>query len=368
MVEQRQLIVVGIAGLRVTVVQQLRQLQHVVGVTGLGAVDVVDEVHTGILAGEMLAARVAAEGQRALPCDDVPEELGCFVVALIARMVADALEPHYLGHLRVGVHVVQTVHALHHRSEQPTMRETLGHVEILLLTARDAVGIVQHLVHATVLIAQHAFHLLVAEACRQVDGPVAEAQEEVLSLLVATVCPCVTQACKHLMQIIERGPRTGIHTEVTFLEVAPDALAVRHAAHVAPAPLRVVLHVGIRTELQLADHILHALSALLITHGGVHRHRRQIVATHMSVQPVPVGIGLRLGFQTGLLAIGSQQPVTVILQQRPHVQVACLLERTVEQGDITQPELIVIDTQMRHLVADRLLCVACQHNGSHAYQ
>ena len=63
MIEQRQLIVVGIAGLRVTVVQQLRQLQHVVGIASFRAVNVVDEVHATFLTGEVLAARVAAEGQ-----------------------------------------------------------------------------------------------------------------------------------------------------------------------------------------------------------------------------------------------------------------------------------------------------------------
>ena len=62
--------------------------------------------------------------------------------------------------------------------------------------------------------------------------------------------------------------------------------------------------------------------------------RREIMAAHMSVETIPVGIALRLRSQTSLLEIRSQQAVAVVLQQRPDVQVAGLFQRTVEQGDI----------------------------------
>ena len=163
------------------------------------------------------------------------------------------------------------------------------------------------------LVVEHPLHLLIREACRQVDGPVAEAQKERLSLLVAAIYPCVTQTGVHLMQVIERCPRTEIDPEVATLKIAPDALAVRHAAHVAFAPVGVAFHVGIGTELQLADHVFHASAALFITRGGVDGHRRQIVAAHMAVQSVPVGVGLGPWLQAGFLAVRGQQTVNVVL-------------------------------------------------------
>ena len=55
-VKGSQFVEVGIACLWVTAVHILCQLQHIVGVTGLRTVDVVDEVRAGFLAGEVLAA------------------------------------------------------------------------------------------------------------------------------------------------------------------------------------------------------------------------------------------------------------------------------------------------------------------------
>ena len=74
MVESGQLEVVGKAGVGTVAVQVLGELEHVVGVARLRSVDVVDEVGTGLAAGEVLPSAVAAEGQRALAGDDVPEK------------------------------------------------------------------------------------------------------------------------------------------------------------------------------------------------------------------------------------------------------------------------------------------------------
>ena len=130
-VERGQLKIVGIAGLRVAAVQRLRQLQHIVGVASLWAVDVVDEVHAGFLAGEMLTTAVAAESQRALASHHVPEELCGLVVGLVAGHLGYTLEAHHLWHLRVGVHIVEVVNMLCHRCQQTAVREPLGGIEIL---------------------------------------------------------------------------------------------------------------------------------------------------------------------------------------------------------------------------------------------
>ena len=89
--------------------QILGKLQHVVGVAALGTIDVVDEVHAGILAGKVLATAVTAKGQRTLARHDVPEEGAGFVVGLVAREFGDTLESHHLRNLGVGVHIVEAV-------------------------------------------------------------------------------------------------------------------------------------------------------------------------------------------------------------------------------------------------------------------
>ena len=53
MVERRQLVEVGIACLRIAAVQLLRQLQHIIGITGLRTVNVSHEVLAGFLTGEV---------------------------------------------------------------------------------------------------------------------------------------------------------------------------------------------------------------------------------------------------------------------------------------------------------------------------
>ena len=63
MIEGGQLEEVGIACLRITAVQILRQLQHVVRVATLRSIDIRHEVLASLLAGEVLATAVAAEGQ-----------------------------------------------------------------------------------------------------------------------------------------------------------------------------------------------------------------------------------------------------------------------------------------------------------------
>ena len=341
MVEGGQLVEIGIASLGIATVKALGELQHVVRVAAFGTIDVVDEVHTGVLAGEMFATAVTAKGKRTLTSHDVPEEGAGVVVDFVACQFGDTLESYHLRHLRVGMHVVEAVLALRHRGEQSAMREAACHVEILRVTC-DGIGIGQYFVHTTVLVAQHSFHLLVAEAGGQVDCPVAEAEEKIFRLLVAAVQPGIAQSGIHLVQVIERCPGTEVNIEVALFEGAPDAFAVRHAAHVAASPFGVVTGVGIGTFLQFSNHIFHALAALFVARGCIQGHGGQVMAAHVSVESVPVRIGWGLGCQTCLLAVGGKQAVAVILQQGLDVQVAGVLQRTIENRYIAERKLVGI--------------------------
>ena len=160
------------------------------------------------------------------------------------------------------------------------------------------------------------------------------------------------------MDIIERYPRTIVRAEVALFETAPYTVAARHAAHVALTPVGVVLRIGVGTALQLADEVVHALFTLFAARSSIDGHRRQIVATHVSVQSVPVAIRLPLRCQPSLLQIRCQQAVAVVLQQRLDVQVACPLQRTVQQRYIAEGKLVGIQL---------LLCVTSHHSGRHQH-
>ena len=235
MVEHRQLVIVGKTSLRVTTMQFLSQFQHVVRVTALWAVDVVNEVLAGLLAGEVLTTTVTTKGQRTLTSDDIPEVGAGSVIRLVAREFSDTLKSHHLGHLGVGVQIVETILSLGEWIQQTTVRESLGHIEVFLV-ASDGIGISQHLVHATMLRVECLFHLLVCESCRQVDGPVTEAEEELLGLFIATIDPGIAKAGIHLMYIIKRYPRAKVSLEVALLERRPYTVAIGHTTDVTLAP------------------------------------------------------------------------------------------------------------------------------------
>ena len=84
MVEGGQLIIVGKTGLWIAAVQFFRQFQHIIRVTGLRTIDIIDEVHTSLLAGEMLTTAVTTEGQRTFTRNDVPEVDTGVMVGLVA--------------------------------------------------------------------------------------------------------------------------------------------------------------------------------------------------------------------------------------------------------------------------------------------
>ena len=161
-IEHRTLVEVAIGRIRIGAVEELCELEHIVGVARLRTIDVVDIVDTGLLGREMLATAIATDGERTLLSDNLPEVLACIVPLFITTEFGNALESNHLWYLCVGMHVVETVLMVLHWSEQLTVSETSGAVEIALV-ASHGIGISNHLIHTSVLIAQHTFHLFVAQ-------------------------------------------------------------------------------------------------------------------------------------------------------------------------------------------------------------
>ena len=95
---------------------------------------------------------------------------------VVAVKLGYALESHYFGYLSVGVHVVKAIAMLFHGDEQLTVGKSSGAVEVFLV-AGHCVGIGYDLVHASVFVSEHPFHLLVGQSRSDVDSPIAEFQE-----------------------------------------------------------------------------------------------------------------------------------------------------------------------------------------------
>ena len=121
MIKSSQLVVIGKACLRVSAMQILSQLQHIIGVTALRTIDVLHKVLTSLLAGEVFATTVTTKSQRTLASNNLPKVRTCGMISLIATQFCYTLKTNHLGHLSVGMHIIQTIATLHQRVEQSAM-------------------------------------------------------------------------------------------------------------------------------------------------------------------------------------------------------------------------------------------------------
>ena len=198
------------------------------------------------------------------------------------------------------------------------------------------------------LVAEHFLHLFIAQITCYVHCPIAELQKEILCLFIAAIEPCITKTCIHLMNVIERSPCSEVRSEIAFTESSPHLGTIRNTTDIVMAPGFMALIVCIKDQLEFGYHIFHALAALLIACGRIDGKGRQIMSAHMSVQSIPVRIRRFARLQACLLAIRGQHTVAIIFQEHLHIQVAGMLQWSVQKGDVTQRELILIKFILRH--------------------
>ena len=328
MVEHRSLVKVAIHAIRLYSVQILGKLQHIISIARLRSIDVVDIVDAIFLCREVLTPAVTSQSQRALTCHNFPEILAGIVILHIMSQLSDALIADNLRNLRIGMHIVKAVLAFFHWHQQQLVRESASTIQIFLLSG-NGVCISKHLVHASMLVAEHFLHLFVVQITRNVHSPIAELQKEILCLFIAAIEPCITKTCIHLMNIIERCPCSKVRSEISFTESRPHLGTIRNTTYIVMAPGFRTLIVGIKHQLEFGYHIFHALAAFLIACGRIDGKSRQIMSAHMSVQSIPVGIRRFARLQASLLAIRSQHTVTIIFQKHLHIQVAGMLQWSV---------------------------------------
>ena len=198
------------------------------------------------------------------------------------------------------------------------------------------------------LVAEHFLHLFIAQITCYVHCPIAELQKQILCLFISAIEPCITKTCIHFMNVIERCPCSEVRSEIAFTESCPHLGTIRNTTYIIMAPGFRTLIVGIKHQLEFGYHIFHALAAFLIACGRINGKSRQIMSAHMSVQAIPVGIRRFARLQASLLAIRGQHAVAIIFQEHLHVQVAGMLQWSVQKGDVTQRELILIKFILRH--------------------
>ena len=347
MVEHRSLVKVAIHAIRLHSVQILGKLQHIISIARLRSIDVVDIVDAIFLSREVLTPAVTSQSQRTLTCHNFPEILAGIVILHIMSQLSDALIADNLRNLRISMHIVKAVLAVFQRNKQHSVGEASGTIQIFLLTG-NSVCISKHLVHASMLVAEHFLHLFIAQITCYVHCPIAELQKQILCLFISAIEPCITKTCIHLMNVIERCPCSEVRSEISFTESCPHLGTIRNTTDIVMAPGFMALIVGIKHQLEFGYHIFHALAALLIACGRIDGKGRQIMSAHMSVQSIPVGIRRFARLQACLLAIRGQHTVAIIFQEHLHVQVASMLQWSVQKGDVAQRELILIKFILRH--------------------
>ena len=342
-VEQRALVVVGVACALLLAgrmrVQQLGELEHVVGVAGLGTFHLVEH---GLEVGqrmEMLPDAVAADGDAAALAHRGPEEARGRQPVLVRRagvaLLGDAGKADHLGDLRIGMQPGQRVARLAQRIEDRAVREALGQAQVTRAAAhRGDVG--EDLVHAAVLGAHQVLQLRVAQRLEQGQRPGAQVDQHLARQRLLRQLPRVAQAGEGLVQVVPRHPAPvdgeAVDLELAARDLAPGGLAVGDAAEVAVA-------MGELALAELAQHLDEPAMHLRVAGGRRHhRQRRHVVPAHVTVQAaaLPVAVG-RLGLrQAGLAPEGREQPVRIERHQVALVDVLRRLQRAVEQPHLRQ--------------------------------
>ena len=207
MIPHRILIEVGIHGIVCAVAEHLRQFQHVVRVTALRSVKLVD-VSVGIAhRQEVLVHAVSSDAHRSVSSHILPEVLSCLPVGYLRGIcLIDTLETDILRHLCVGMLAVEErgVHRLH-AVNHCLMTEPLCRLQVFLVS-KELVGIEQRLVHSSMLTVEEVLKVIVADLCDEVHTPVCQFSEQLLCRFILAIEVGVTKPCQHLVLTIERHP------------------------------------------------------------------------------------------------------------------------------------------------------------------
>ena len=313
--------------------QAARELEHVVGVAGLGR-----RLARG-------AGRSARRGRSARPrCGRRSRRSGASAtwlqkrlrhpaVARVTGELAIALGADRLGDLGVRVQAVERVLAARERVEHDAVVEEPGEPQVLGVP-RDAVEVRQRLLHPAELGLQHLLPLRVGEPLRAQAHPGGHALRRLERLRVAEHAVHVEQPRQDLVQRVVRRPDAlpGLDPVEELLRERRQVPGVRAARRERQ------LHLPqLRGDRQGATP-----EPLVAGRLPGERARGQVVAEAVPAQldlrsfPAPVRFGTRR--QPGIDAEGVKQPVGVEAQQVGEPPPLHVQERSVEQAHVAERE------------------------------
>ena len=146
--------------------EELTEFKHIVGVTALWSLEIVDILRPPACCKEMLTHTVASDADGAVVCHISPEVVCRSAVFCGSRrfsvpeiLLIDAFETNEFRHLGVGMLPVEK-----------RLVERLHSVDLILMAvlhsrievfdfSKKAVGICQRLVHSSMLPSEHALHV-----------------------------------------------------------------------------------------------------------------------------------------------------------------------------------------------------------------
>jgi hypothetical protein len=318
----------------------LGQLEHVVGVAGLGRVRAQVPGHLA-LREEVLVLAVAAYGVGVVVRDQVPEVLGYRPALRLPGDLVGPRRPDDLRDLAVCVEPGQYVAVLEQRVHDRPVVEAPGHRQVARVSSQ-AVDLGEDVHHPPLLDLEHGLELGRPQPLGHRVHPVGEPERHRAGLLAAAQDPGVLEAVQHLVLGVPGHPGPGLEGERpgNGLDLAVPEAAQGRQLDRRQGP-DVTVAVGLLALGHLGDDVVDPRLEPRVPGGGVLlRYRRQVVAERVAGDPrrLPAAVDLALRRVPGVQPRVVEQPVGLDGEEVVRVALHGRLERAVEEADVAQGE------------------------------
>ena len=308
------------------------ELQHVVGVAGLGRglAEVPGEMGDG---GEVLVLAVAADRVRAVEGDALPERLRDCAIARLPGHLAVTGGADRLRDLGVRVQAVERVLAASEGVEDRPVVEEAGEAQVLRV-ARRHVQLRQHVLHPAELGLQHLLPLRVRQGFRPEAHPRGHALHRLERRRVARRTVDVEESGHDLVERVVGGPHA-------LAGLDPVEELLRESGQVAPVhPPRGqgLLHLPQLGHDREGAGLEPLVAGRLVHQGAGGEVVAEAVAAQLHLRRLPAAVGLRRRRQAGVQAERVQEPIGVEAQQVGEVPLLRVAEGPLEDPDIAKGE------------------------------
>ena len=344
MVEMSLFVVVGIFGFRLPFKQMSRQLEHVVGITGL----------TGIARKSIAQfTRLAKVFMVAIPTNRIsvpmdhgfPKELRRFGETIIRRNFRNSSQTNDLWNLCVRVLTRQIIFTLCQGIQNPMIIKLFSEVQIRCLS-RNSIKLSQRVIHPTVLTSEHLFPLLRSQVLCFLNHPVCKALGNFQSRIAICKLECINKSCQNFVMRIPRGPEPiqiePMAPNIALLDFSPNPISIWHRCDISV--LAILL-----TRRQFRNNVIKLrLQFWIATTGKFLRASAEKMPKRMPSKPrvFPSAINLALRLQAGVLAKAVKQPIGIYGLKVLNGQSICIGKRPRKQANIGEREWLNTHRQL----------------------